>query len=191
MKLLSSILMAISLAACATTNTLPANYFYEGSYINIHSPNQEGWLELKKTQSEIVFGKKGEKHNASYIARVVFFPMKNTSSDKDFLNLIKEYVSKVSDAGRFTIDTYSLALSNSRNYPCALGKSLLRDKNATTSTGSKEALLMQVKSLYCKDPKRKGAGFMIGYSYRGETENPHFDTEADSFISGVEFPEQK
>jgi hypothetical protein len=191
MRLALLLIITVTLNACANAQTLPANYFYRGSYIDIHSPNQAGWKELIKTQSEIVFGKKGKNDNASYVARVVFFSLEETKSDKEFLRIIREIASTISNKKRFSIVEDSFKLSSLRSYPCVLSRSLLKDKNAKTAHENNAVLFMQVKALFCKDPKREGAGFMIGYSYRGEAINRQFDTEADSFIKGVEFPEEK
>ena len=172
---------------------LPANYFYDGSYIDIHSPNQKNWSLMKKDQTQIIFAKFGEKSNDSYIARVVFFPIEKTTTDKELIEFFTKNTLKSSNKERFDLLESNIKESKQRKYTCVLGKMLYRDKMAKTRNNNKEVLLMQVKSLYCIDPKRKNkdAGFMIGYSYRGEKINSTFDKEADSFISGVEFKKYK
>jgi len=181
--------------SCVRTeiSKLPANYFYDGTYIDIHSPNQKDWSLMKKDQTQIVFAKFGDKYNESYIARVVFFPLEKMNSDKELLKLLSESAIKSSNEERFTLLESNIQDDPKRKYPCILAKMLYKDKMAKTKKGNKEQLLMQVKALYCKDPKRKNsdAGFMIGYSVRGEKISPSFDSEADSFIQGVEFKQYK
>ena len=187
--------ITIILTSCAKNEQpkLPANYFYEGSYINIHSPKQKNWSLMKKDQTQIIFAKFGKKYNESYIARVVFFPIEKRTTDKELIKFFTINALKSSNKERFDLLESNIKESKQRKYTCVLGKMLYKDKMAKTRKNNKELLLMQVKSLYCIDPKRKNrdAGFMIGYSYRGKKINSTFDKEADSFIRGVEFKEYK
>jgi len=175
--------------ACTRTEPtiLPANHLIDGKYINIHSPNSSGWSKMKHTNSEVIFAKKGKKYNESYIARVVFFPLESTKNKNHFLKLIKRQASKSTNEKRFIQLKSNFKLSTQRNYHCVIAKQLFRDTMATTANGNKEDLFLQVKSAYCRDPKRKEAGFMIGYSFRGESIHSNFDFEANSFIDGVRF----
>ncbi len=188
-------LIAILLLSGCTRSlppTLPANYYYEGSYIDIHSPNEEGWSLIGKSTQGIVFGKKGKEKSDSEIAQVLFFPLpQDTKSENEFLSLIEEEFHKNTNKDRFNIIESDFQLFNQRKYPCVQLKALLNDKKAKISNFSTESLKMKIKSLYCKDAKTKKRGFMIGYSYRGKTIDPNFNEKADSFISGVEFPEYK
>jgi hypothetical protein len=192
MKKIFILFVFIFILGCSKSlKPLPPNYFFEGSCINIHSPNQEGWFLISKDQTQITFGKYGKKNNESYIARVVFFPLNKTQKDKNFLTTIKKQILDNSNKKRFEVIKSTFRLVKSRKYPCVLVDTLAKDKMAKTKNKKKEELLIRIKSLYCKDPKRKNieAGFMIGYSYRGEKIISTFDMEADSFIKGVEFPE--
>ena len=197
-SLIKSILflsIIIIFVSCARVKppTLPANYFYDGSYIDIHSPNQKNWSLMAKDKTQVTFAKYGEKYNESYIARVVFFQIEKTNTEKELIEFFTTNALKSSNKERFDLLESDIKESKQRKYTCILGKMLYKDKMAKTRGNNKEILLMQVKSLYCIDPKRKSkdTGFMIGYSYRGERINSTFDEEADSFISGVEFKEYK
>lgn len=182
--------IAIVFLGCtgASGPKLPANYYYEGSYIDIHSPNSEGWHEAKKSTSQIVFLKDGNVSGESYVARVIFFPLETTDNKEEFLNLIKNNETKNSNLERFIPIESSFKLSEQRSYSCVIAKQISKDKMAKTSLFSTEEQFMQVKSLYCKDPKSESRGFMVGYSFRGYKVNKNFDEEANSFIDGVQFP---
>jgi hypothetical protein len=189
------IIISILFVSCAKVPPpkLAPNHLIDGVYIDIHSPNQEGWVKFSHSNSGISFGKYGNKYNESSIAQVVFYPMKNIQNNQEFLELIKYKTLTSSDKNRYIHLKSNVNLSKKRKYTCVLASALYKDKLATTRKGNKEELFMQVKSLYCRDPKRteQKAGFMIGYSYRGEELNSNFDSEANSFIRGVEFPEYK
>ena len=182
--------IAIVFSGCTETSSpkLPANYYYEGSYIDIHSPDSEGWHESRKSNSQIVFTKHGKVSGESYVARVVFFPLETTNTKEEFLDLIKNNETKNSNKERFTKIESNFQLSEQRSYLCVMAKQLSKDKMAKTSPLSTEEQFMQVQSLYCKDPKSEGRGFMVGYSFRGYAVHKGFEKEADSFINGVQFP---
>ncbi len=190
MKSIIVIFFILSIVGCSSIQTLPANYFYKGSYIDIHSPNQDGWIELEKSQSKILFGKKGKEYNESYVAGVWFFPLKPTKNSKEFFLLIKKEMLKIGNKNRFTVVEFNSKLSEKRKYPCVAVKSLLKDNNAKMLREN-EFLLMHEKALYCRDPKKEKAAFMIKYSFRGKSKYPNLDLEADSFINGVKFKEYK
>ena len=69
-----------------------------------------------------------------------------------------------------------------------MSKQILKDKKIKKLSTSADALMTQIKSLYCKDPKSDSIGFMIGYSFRGQKIIKDIDKQADDFIAGVEFP---
>ncbi len=167
---------------------LPANHLIDGTYIDIHSPNSKGWFKMVHSNSQVVFARKGNTSGESHIARVDFFPLPVTKTKKEFFDFIKTQTSKSSNKERFITIEYSFEPSEKRSYLCAEAKQLSKDKMAKTSPFSTEEQFMQVKSLFCKDPKREGAGLMIGYSFRGYAVSKSFDKEADSFIDGVQFP---
>lgn len=186
------ILFSIVMSGCIGMKqaSLPPYYYYEGSYIDIHSPNSNSWNVVKKSQSQISFAKKGFDEE-SYVAQVVFFPLEKTNSDKEFLEQIRSQTSINSNNQRYKLIKSSAELYKKRSYPCVITKQLVEDTQAKTGFFSKDTLLMETKSLYCKDPKREKAGFLIGYSFRGKVLNPHLNDEADSFIKGVYFRDLK
>ncbi|MDO8596875.1 MAG: hypothetical protein Q7R45_09650, partial [Sulfuricaulis sp.] len=66
--------------------------------------------------------------------------------------------------------------------------SVVEDKQAQTSPSSREKLLLQSKSLYCRHPVRQETGFSIMYSHRGRALYPNLNSEAKDFIDGVQVP---
>ncbi len=190
-KLLISGIVLFYFTGCVQTQqVLPPKYYYDGSYIQMHSPDSEGWIKLKEDDIQITFGKKGNIEGESYIARVVFFPIEKSKTKEEFLNTIKNDINQYNKE-RFELVKSNIKLNGRKSYPCVEVKYILKDKEATISTFSKTELFMNTKALYCKDPKRENAGFMIGYSFRGYSINPNLDKEADSFIKGVYFKDYK
>ena len=182
------LLITIIFTGCSRVEPpkIPANYFYEGSYVDIYSPNQEGWSLMNKSTQGIVFAKDGKEKGSSFVAQVSFFPLqKETKSKNEFLNLIKKSAEQDINKDRYDLIESNFALYEKRNYTCVMAKTLTKDKKAKISPFNTKILLMGIKSLYCKDPKATKRAFMVGYSYRGEFIYPNLDVEADSFIDGV------
>ena len=158
--------MTVIFTSCARVEVpkLPANYFYEGSYIDIHSPNQEGWFLASKSRKEMIFGKYGTEKGSSFIANVIFFPLPKEPKDKnEFLSLIKKGAKQNIDKNRFDKIKSNFILYEKRKYMCVMARSLVKDKEAKVSLFTKKELFMETKSLYCKDPKATQRALMIEY----------------------------
>ena len=168
-----------------TPKVLPPNYLFDGDYINIYSPNSDGWSVVEKSESKVVVGKRSDK--GKYIAEVIFFSILTTGKN-EFFDFIQKETSKINNDKRYTVVSSEFKETGKRSYPCVMSKQILRDKKIEKSSTSTDALMTQIKSLYCKDPKSDSIGFMIGYSFRGQKIIKDIDKQADDFIAGVEFP---
>jgi hypothetical protein len=167
------------------SKVLPPNYLFDGDYINIYSPNSDGWSVVDKSESKVVVRKRNDK--GRYIAEVVFFSILTTGKN-EFFDFIQKETSKINNDKRYTVVSSEFEETDKRSYPCVMSKQILRDKKIEKSSTSTDALMTQIKSLYCKDPKSESTGFMIGYSFRGQKIIKDMDKQADDFIAGVEFP---
>ncbi|MCK4874885.1 MAG: hypothetical protein KAS26_03465 [Sulfurimonas sp.] len=168
-----------------TPKVLPPNYLFDGDYINIYSPNSDGWSVVEKSESKVVVGKRSDK--GKYIAEVIFFSILTTGKN-EFFDFIQKETSKINNDKRYTVVSSEFKETGKRSYPCVMSKQILKDKKTEKSSTSTDALMTQIKSLYCKDPKSDSIGFMIGYSFRGQKIIKDIDKQADDFIAGVEFP---
>ncbi len=168
-----------------TPKVLPPNYLFDGDYINIYSPNSDGWSVVEKSESKVVVGKRSDK--GKYIAEVIFFSILTTGKN-EFFDFIQKETSKINNDKRYTVVSSEFKETGKRSYPCVMSKQILKDKKTEKPSTSTDALMTQIKSLYCKDPKSDSIGFMIGYSFRGQKIIKDIDKQADDFIAGVEFP---
>ncbi len=77
-----------------------------------------------------------------------------------------------------------------RGYPCVRYKCLYNDKEALTTSGTREPMKLQVVSMYCRHPSQKEVGFFAAYSHRGASTDPDLDAPALRFIDGVQVPQK-
>ena len=189
-----SLCLLLLLTSCATTggsNTVPnvtPNQLFERGYLNIHAPNTPGWHLLDASMGNFALLKKGSAPKETMAAQVVLFPLKKTYSRDEFLSVIKQGFYADNEKDRFDVQQVEFNYSDARPYPCVMVNALIKDKKALVSPNNREPLLLQTRSLYCRHPKHPDVGFAIIYSHRGEKTDPNLETEAQSFISGVQVP---
>ena len=177
-------------ATIFTTNTtlLPAGLLYKGDYINIRSPNSDGWTLQDSSTAGMVFAKSGAEPNETFAAQVGMFPLAPTNNKEEFVSLIQQGADSDTDNERFDIIESEFNYSEERSYPCVEASAILEDKQAWTSSTTQEVLLLQMKSLFCRHPVRDDTGFAIIYSHRGESLYPNLNAEAQAFFNGVQVP---
>ncbi len=189
------LLLSLALVSCATgpartPKPVPAGYLYEGGYINVRVPNSDGWHLVTSSSAGMEFARSGGEPGESFAAQVFMFPLEETRNSNEFLSLIKEGFEKDTDPKRYEMIESDIKYSEDRGYPCARLNYVTKDKQAQTSPTSREVLILQAESLYCRHPIRKNTGFSIIYSHRGKSTYSNIREEAQDFISGVQVPEQ-
>jgi hypothetical protein len=115
------------------------------------------------------------------------FGLAPTSTPGEFEDLIRAGVRKDTPPERYEVQREVLKYTGERGYPCVRYQALSKDKNPR---GSVTPLLLALDGLYCRHPKRQDTGFAAIYSFRGKAENPTLRSEAESFIQGIQVPEQ-
>jgi hypothetical protein len=194
-----SLVFPVLLSGCIATSpsrsftSVPAGYVYEDIGIIVHPPASDGWLMTNPfheagTGSGIGFGKHGSGPNSSLAAQVFFFTLASTTTKDELIAFVKQGEKADVDSGRFELLESTFEYSEERGYPCVKITSLLQDKQAKTSSNTREVQLLDGRALYCKHPNIPDTGFFIGYSHRGQLRYPSLDAEAQGFIEGVQVP---
>ena len=187
-------ILPILLSACVTsgptrnTKPVPAGFLYKGDYINVRSPNSDGWHLVQSSPEGMAFAKGGANPGESFGAQLLMFPLTPTKTKDEFVSLIKQGYKNDTDTERFKSIESEFKYSEKRSYPCVEVTSVVEDKNAQTSPTQREVLLLQAKALYCRHPERQATGFSISYSHRGKTLYSSLDAEGKSFIDGLQVP---
>ncbi len=185
--------LIMTLSSCVTAPSLSpkpvsAGYLYEGSYINIHAPNSNGWFLVSSSQDGIEFARSGVEKGESFAAQVLMFSLPQTQSEQEFIAIIKEGFEFDTHSERFSEIVSKFQYSKERGYPCVTVSSVVEDRQAKTSVNRIEKLILQSNSLYCRHPVRQETGFAIIYSHRGKVRFSTLDAEAENFINGVQVP---
>ena len=189
------LLLSLTLASCVsnpahTPNPVSAGYLYKGGYINIRAPNSDGWHLVTSSPVGMEFARIGSEPGESFAAQVLTFPLEETKDSNEFLSLIKEGFEKDTDQKRYELIELDIKYVEDRGYPCVKLNYVTKDKQAQTSPTSREVLMLQAESLYCRHPIRKDTGFSIIYSHRGKSAYSNIKEEAQHFIDSVQVPEQ-
>jgi hypothetical protein len=190
---------AIALCVLATTSAhaqspgeaiMPGQLF-EGGLLNVRAPDSSGWLLAGAGNNGMAFARRGTDTNETYAAQVILFKLPPTQSNAEFVEAIKSRVDMVNPPSRFVVLEVNYEYTNHRSYPCVRYKSVYDDKEALTTSGTHEALKLQVISLYCRHPIAQEVGFFAAYSHRGVNTDPNLEAPAQSFIDSVQVPAQK
>jgi hypothetical protein len=193
LRLLS--IAAFFLVSCASpSQQLPSvvpGKLFEGGYIDVRAPQSEGWQLAESSSRGMGFRKPGVASGESFGAQVLFFELPPAQTPEQFVELMKEGMRKDTDPVRFDVIESSTTYTEEREYPCARHHGVLNDKQARTSPTTKEQLVLEMYSLYCRHPLRTNTGFAAIYSYRGRGRYPALDKEAQDFIKGVQVPAAK
>ena len=188
------LVLSFVLTSCVTVSSrapkpVPAGYMYKGSYIDIKVPNSNGWHLVSSSPAGMEFARSGGNPGESFAAQVLMFPLVETQSEDEFVALVKDGFKTDTNSERFSTIKSDFQYSTQRNYPCVSVENLVEDKQAQTSPSSKDKLLLQSKSLYCRHPVRQDSGFAIIYSFRGKAIYSSLNAEANDYIDSVQVPD--
>lgn len=185
--------LLLTLAACAAPSLpigkpIPPGYLYKAKFLDIRSPNEAGWFLVGATPSGVVFARHGDGKEETFAAQVSTFPLPEFKDADEFLDFIKRGFQTDTDPKRFTIIKSNFTRSDARKYLCVNVSAVIDDRQALTSAKQRVKLMLQSRSLYCRHPVNKLAGFAVTYSHRGKSLYPDLTKDANAFIAGVQVP---
>ncbi|MBP1774868.1 MAG: hypothetical protein H6Q86_874 [candidate division NC10 bacterium] len=187
---LALLLVVLALSACATT-LLPGQP-YHGSdwagYLDVRSPNSEGWRMVQVSPQSIAFGRKGTQPDESLAAWVMRGPLPPTQTREDMVSHLRTEMEGGLDRGRLTLLKSEYAFTDERRYPCVRSIMVLEDRQAQVSVSRRETLVRRDIGLTCRHPVRQDTGFNISYSHRGHGDYPNLESEAQAFFDGIQVP---
>lgn len=186
--LLAVIMLTVAAAAADTPagqEPVTPGRLYSGQFLDIRSPESEGWYLIGSSGVSMEFAREGLGQGERYGAQVLLFPLPEASSREEFMSLIKERFKAHSE--RFSIIKSDFSFSDARSYPCAR-VSAVAEKKSRASPDQGQGTILQFDCLYCRHPSRKETGFAIIYSHRGTSPDPNLEAEMQSFAAGVQVP---
>ena len=182
--LLSIFILSKTALSQITPTPVEAGYLYEGGYLNIRTPNSEGWDLVSNSQSGMDFARIGINKHESFGAQVALFALPSTETQNEFVKLIKKAIKANTSSSRFKTLSSEYLYTEERGYQCVKVDSTVKDKK-TKINGKKGKLLLQFISLYCRHPVRTNTGFSATYSFRGVNLYDNLSNEANDFIKGI------
>ncbi len=189
-KRIAILLGIITLTACQSVPLIPGKLF-SGPFINVRSPNSEGWRLLDSSDRGMIFVRRGASPEESYAARVFAVALPESTDRDEFVALVKRHFQDNTSPERFRYLETNCEYTEKRGYPCVSIKAVADDTKASPSSGQ-QVLKLQIHLLVCRHPKplkRGSEGFGIEFSHRGSNLDPALDTQAEAFIEGVQVPQ--
>lgn len=184
--LIAALLLGISSSTWA--DTVPPGKLFAGKLLHVRAPNSEGWTLVASSGESLAFARAGAASNESYVAQVSLFRLAEYNSPEEFVALIKKGSEADAPPNRFKHLESNFEYTKQRGYDCVKVISVTEDTKARASLFTQESLKLQLISLYCKHPMQAGAGFMAGFSHRGEKLDPELQSQAQLFFEGVQIP---
>lgn len=163
---------------------------FAGSLLNAHAPDSAGWFLAGAGNNGLAFARRGAEQNETYAAQIILFKLPPTRGNEEFVEVIKGRVDMINPPSRFAELEPKYEYTDHRGYPCVRYRSVYNDKEALTTSGTREPMKLQVVSLYCRHPSQQEVGFFAAYSHRGANTDPDLDVPAQRFIDGVQVPQQ-
>ena len=189
--------MVAALAACASApatrqfESVPPGKVYYSSYLNIAAPQAEGWHLIESSSVSMSFARSGSQPNESFAAAVAMFDLtEQTNSSAEFEALIIKKASYDLETERFSTTKFEHHYMDIRGYACVQIHNVSEDNQAQVGGGRTERLTLENEHLYCRHPVRTDTGFAITYSHRGNSLYPNLRAEAQSFVQGVQVPNE-
>jgi hypothetical protein len=178
------------LTGCVTREPLTPGQLFSGRLLDIRAPASAGWELLESGTEVVAFGRYGASPEHTYVANVFAFPLPTFSTPDDLLAFVKAGVEKDAPPDRFKVFVSIFEFTSKRPYPCVRYRSSSQDMKARTRRGI-DTQLLHIHSLYCQHPAERNLGMMISYSQRGGPPDPDLDSQAQSFIDGVQVPMER
>ncbi len=183
-------LMSTVAQAQAPGQAVKPGQLFAGSLLNAHAPDSAGWIFAGGGSNGMAFARRGAEQDETYAAQIILFKLPPTRSNEEFVEMVKGRVSMTNPAPRFVMLEENYEYTDHRGYPCIRYRGIYDDKEALKTSGAREAMKLQVISLYCRHPTAQEVGFFAAYSHRGANIDPDLEAPAQKFISGVQVPQQ-
>jgi hypothetical protein len=171
---LAMLFVVLALSACATA--IQPGQLYQGSdwagYLDVRSPNSEGWRMMADSPNRITF-RKGTQPDQEFGAEVARGRLPPEQMLSDFMTHLEAALFD----HKATIFKSAHAFTDERRYPCM--RSMLH------GSGAYEARIIM---LSCRHPVRTDTAFSLFYFQRGHREYPNLESEAQAFFDGIQVP---
>jgi hypothetical protein len=186
---LTSILVALVLAACASTSNKPQRFELRGFSVTTPAvvKGERPWSVGKQTPDLLVLGQPGDYESEIFIVQAAVIRLPALASPDALMQHVKATQQRELDPKRFRIVKHELSLQQVDAESCALSHVEAADRATPGATGQTANMMLETLTLTCAHPKDRNTGINLTYShqYFPEDRDPRFIERGSAILQGL------
>ena len=186
---LTSILVALVLAACASTSNKPQRFELRGFSVTTPAvvKGDRPWSVGKQTPDLLVLGQPGDYESEIFIVQAAVIRLPALASPDALMQHVKAKQQRELDPKRFRIVKHELSLQQVDAESCALSHVEAADRATPGATGQTANMMLETLTLTCAHPKDRNTGINLTYShqYFPEDKDPRFIERGSAILQGL------
>ncbi len=186
---LTSILVALLLAACASTSNKPQRFELRGFSVTTPAvvKGERPWSVGKQTPDLLVLGQPGDYESEIFIVQAAVIRLPALASPDALMQHVKATQQRELDPKRFRIVKHELSLQQVDAESCALSHVEAADRATPGATGQTANMMLETLTLTCAHPKDRNTGINLTYShqYFPEDRDPRFIERGSAILQGL------
>jgi hypothetical protein len=186
---LTSILVALLLAACASTSNKPQRFELRGFSVTTPAvvKGERPWSVGKQTPDLLVLGQPGDYESEIFIVQAAVIRLPALASPDALMQHVKATQQRELDPKRFRIVKHELSLQQVDAESCALSHVEAADRATPGATGQTANMMLETLTLTCAHPKDRNTGINLTYShqYFPEDKDPRFIERGSAILQGL------
>ena len=186
---LTSILVALLLAACATISGMPQRFELRGFSVTTPAvvKGDRPWSVGKQTPDLLVLGQPGDYESEIFIVQAAVIRLPALASPDALMQHVKATQQRELDPKRFRIITHEVSLQQVDAESCALSHVEAADRATPGTTGQTANMMLETLRLTCAHPKDRNTGINLTYShqYFPEDKDPRFIERGNAILQGL------
>ena len=186
---LTSILVALLLAACASTSNKPQRFELRGFSVTTPAvvKGERPWSVGKQTPDLLVLGQPGDYESEIFIVQAAVIRLPALASPDALMQHVKATQQRELDPKRFRILKQELSSQQVDAESCALSHVEAADRATPGTTGQTANMMLETLRLTCAHPKDRNTGINLTYShqYFPEDRDPRFIERGSAILQGL------
>ena len=186
---LTSILAALLLAACASISDKPQRFELRGFSFTapVAVEDEKQWGVAKRTPDLLILGKAGEYQSEVFTVQAAVMRLPALASTDALLLHVKAAQQRELDPKRFRILKHEISSQPVDGESCALSHVEAADRTIPNTTGPTANMMLETLTLTCAHPKDRNTGINASYSHRyfPEDKDPQFVERGSVILQGL------
>jgi hypothetical protein len=186
--------ISLSLLSCATAQppeavTLPAARIVLRGY-SFQPLQEEGWFIGGRTEEAMIVAKRGSHLDESIGIRTGAWKLEGASTQQGLVDSVRKLELQSIDPkdARMRNPRIEVTAATRGGAPCAVADSDIEDHGVLTSSGRRDPMIIQTRTIYCRHPTLKDTVVFLSYSHRHyqEDRDPAFPQKAQAVLDSLE-----